>query len=77
MVIFPRTVLSWNVDTTDDVDEHSLRLLLALEPKLELLIIGTGDVEVTPEFYNRILDIVKPHGIRLEILKTESVCIHI
>lgn len=76
MVIFPRTVLSWNVDTTDDVDEHSLRLLLALEPKLELLIIGTGDVEVRPEFYYRVLDIVKPHGIRLEILKTEAVCIH-
>lgn len=73
MVILPRTVLSWSVDSVDDIDEHSLCLLLALEPKLELLIIGTGDTEVTPELYNRVLDIVKAHGIRLEILKTEAV----
>lgn len=73
MVIFPRTVLSWNVDSVDDINEHSLRLLLALEPKLELLIIGTGDIEVTPELYHRILEITKTQGIRLEILKTEAV----
>lgn len=73
MVILPRTVLSWSIDSVDDIDEHSLCLLLALEPKLELLIIGTGDTEVTPELYNRVLDIVKAHGIRLEILKTEAV----
>lgn len=73
MVIFPRTVLSWNVDSVDDINEHSLRLLLALEPKLELLIIGTGDREVTPELTNRILKVVKPYGIRVELLKTEPV----
>lgn len=73
MVIFPRTVLSWNVNSVEDIDEHSLRLLLALEPKLELLIVGTGDVEVTPELYHRILNIIKTQGIRLEILKTEAV----
>lgn len=74
MVIFPRTVLSWNIDTVDGIDEHSLRLLLALEPKLELLIIGTGNAEVTPELNKRLLSIVKPYGIRIEILKTEAVC---
>lgn len=73
MVIFPRTVLSWNVDSVDDISEQSLRLLLALEPKLELLIIGTGDVEVTPELYKRIVTILKPYGIRVELLKTEAV----
>lgn len=73
MVIFPRTVLSWNVNSVEDIDEHSLRLLLALEPKLELLIIGTGDVEVTPEIGKRIQPIVRQYGIRVEILKTEAV----
>lgn len=71
--IFPRTVLSWNVESVDDIDEHSLRLLLALEPKLELLIIGTGDTEVTPEIYRRIQKITKTYDIRVEILKTEAV----
>lgn len=73
MVIFPRTVLSWNIGSVDEIDEHSLRLFLAMEPKLELLIIGTGNVEVKPELYHRILKIVKPYGIRLEVLKTEAV----
>lgn len=73
MVIFPRIVLSWNVDTVDDINENSLRLLLALEPKLELLIIGTGDKEVTPELSRRILSLVKPYGIRIELLKTDVV----
>lgn len=71
--IFPRTVLSWNVASVDDIDENSLRLLLALEPKLELLIIGTGDTEVTPEVYHRIQKIVKVQDIRVEVLKTEAV----
>ncbi|XP_031622284.1 NADH dehydrogenase [ubiquinone] 1 alpha subcomplex assembly factor 3-like [Contarinia nasturtii] len=74
MVIFPRTVLSWNVNSVDDVSENSMRLLLALEPKLELLIIGTGDVEVTPELTRKIASIVKPFGIRIELLKTEQAC---
>lgn len=74
--IFPRTVLSWNVENVDDIDEHSLRLLLALEPKLELLIIGIGDTEVTPGIYHRIQKITKTHDIRVEILKTESVSCH-
>ncbi|XP_055312011.1 NADH dehydrogenase [ubiquinone] 1 alpha subcomplex assembly factor 3-like [Sitodiplosis mosellana] len=74
MVIFPRTVLSWNVNSVDDINEHSLRLLLALDPKLELLIIGTGDKEVTPELTNAILSIVKPYGIRIELLKTDVAC---
>lgn len=76
MCIFPRTVLSWNVESVEDIDEHSLRLLLALEPKLELLIIGTGDTEVTPEIYRRIQKITKTYDIRVEILKTEAVSVH-
>lgn len=74
MVIFPRTVLSWNVASVNDINEQSLQLLLALEPKLELLIIGTGDVEITPELNKRIISILKPYGIRVELLKTEAVC---
>lgn len=77
MVIFPRTVLSWNVNSVEDINERSLRLVLALDPKLELLIIGTGDEEITPQLYQRMLSIVKPFGIRIELLKTEAVRIEI
>lgn len=73
MVIFPRTVLSWNVNSVEDINEHSLRLMLVVEPKLELLVIGIGNEEVTPDLINRITQIVKPYHIRVEILKTEAV----
>lgn len=74
MAIFPRTVLAWNVGTTDAITENSLRLFSALEPKLDILVIGTGDEEVTPALAKRLSDIMKPHKIILEILKTENAC---
>lgn len=73
MVIFPRSVLAWNVDTVEDITENSLRLFIAMEPKPELLIIGTGDEAVTREMQTRIFKILKPHKISFEILKTDQV----
>lgn len=73
MVIFPRTVLAWNVDTVQDITENSLRLFIAMEPKPELLIIGTGDELVTREMTTRIFEILKPHRISFEVLKTDQV----
>jgi NADH dehydrogenase [ubiquinone] 1 alpha subcomplex assembly factor 3 len=34
MAIFPRTVLSWNVGSVDDINEDSLSLFCMLEPKI-------------------------------------------
>lgn len=49
-----------------------MRLFCALEPKLELLVVGTGDEEVTPELTNRLRDIMKKYRIPVEVLKTEA-----
>lgn len=73
MAIFPRTVLSWNVATIDDINENSLRLFCALEPKIELLVIGIGDEPVTPELSKRLQQIMKTYKINVEVLKTEAV----
>lgn len=75
MAIFPRTVLSWNVDTADDITESSLSLFIALEPKIEILVIGVSDEEVTRELQTKISSILKPYGIATEILKTETVSV--
>lgn len=72
MAIFPRTILAWNVDNTDDIDEHSLKLFCVLEPKLDILLIGTGDEEVTPELINRIKAITRKYNVPVEVLKTEA-----
>lgn len=72
MAIFPRTVMSWNVDCLQSIDENSLRLFLLLEPKIDVLVIGTGDEEVTKEFRNRMGEIGRKYKINIELLKTES-----
>ncbi|CAF1011839.1 unnamed protein product [Brachionus calyciflorus] len=43
MIIFPKTIYSWNVADLDEVNEKSLLLFKLLEPKLDILVIGTGD----------------------------------
>lgn len=73
MVIFPRTVLQWNIDSIEDVHEQSLSLLLAVEPKLEIVIIGVGDEDISPELNDRIHAIFKSTGIAVEVLQTKHV----
>lgn len=75
MVIFPRTVLQWNINTIEDIHEHSLSLLLAVEPKLEIVIIGVGDDDISPELSDRIHAIFKSTGIAVEVLQTKHVSI--
>lgn len=72
MAIFPRMILAWNVDSVDDINEHSLRLFFVLEPQLDILVIGTGDAEVTPDVIAHIKAITQKYGLNVEILKTEA-----
>lgn len=69
-----RTVLSWNVDNMHDINEESLRLVSLLEPKIDILIVGTGDAEVSPAFTKRILKFMKKYKINVEVLRTEAAC---
>lgn len=73
MVIFPKTVLAWNINTKEDINENSLRLFCALEPKIELLIIGIGDEKVTPDLGRTLAGIMKKYNINVEVLRTEAV----
>lgn len=76
MAIFPRSVLSWNVCTVDDINEDSLSLFWVLEPKIEILVIGVGEEQVTPALANAISTITRKHKINTEILPTEQVINH-
>lgn len=75
MIMFPRTVLAWNVNKVEDITENSLRLFTLMEPKPELLLIGTGDEPVTLDLLDRIHKILKPYDLAFEMLKTDRVCI--
>lgn len=56
----------------DDINEESLSLFTALEPKLDLLIIGIGDQTASPSFSKKILSFMKKYKINVEVLRTEQ-----
>ena len=41
-ILFPRTILSWNVANAKDITPESLTLFSLLEPKLDVLVLGIG-----------------------------------
>lgn len=45
-----------------------------LDPKLEILVLGTGDTNVTPDFQRRIFGYMKKYNINVEVLPTEAAC---
>ncbi|SPP73155.1 blast:NADH dehydrogenase [Drosophila guanche] len=72
--VFPRSVLSWNVDTFEDINEESLSLFPTLDPKIDVLIIGIGDQSPTPTLSKRIVEFMKKYKINVEVLRTEQAC---
>ena len=45
-----------------------------LDPKIDILVLGTGDKNVTPEFQKRMFSYMKRFNINLEVLPTEAAC---
>ncbi|EDW74788.1 uncharacterized protein Dwil_GK15710 [Drosophila willistoni] len=74
ITVFPRSVLSWNVNTFEDINEQSLSLFPILDPKLDVLIIGIGDQSPTPALSKRIIEFMKKYKINVEVLRTEQAC---
>lgn len=69
-----RYVFSWNISDYEEINENSLRLFCVLEPKIDILIIGTGDQRNTPKLSMNLLQFMKKHGINCEVLPTEQAC---
>lgn len=70
VAVFPRTVLQWNAATASDITPESLSLFCLLEPKIDILVIGTGDKSVMPS--KEAMSYLKSHKISPEILSTEN-----
>lgn len=69
-----RTVMSWNIARVEDINEKSLCLFPLLEPKIDILVLGTGDHTVTPEFQKTIFGFMKKYNINMEVLPSEQAC---
>ncbi|XP_068905397.1 NADH dehydrogenase [ubiquinone] 1 alpha subcomplex assembly factor 3 isoform X2 [Tenebrio molitor] len=74
MIIFPRSVLSWNVGDYTEITEESLSLLTILEPKLDLVVLGIGDPPKNLKVYQDLLPFSRKHKLTFEILPTEQAC---
>ncbi|KFM73800.1 NADH dehydrogenase [ubiquinone] 1 alpha subcomplex assembly factor 3, partial [Stegodyphus mimosarum] len=72
VAVFPRTIMQWNVEDTENLKPESLSLFCVLEPKLDLLVIGTGSKRVQPS--REVLEYLKANKISTEILPTDQAC---
>lgn len=73
--MFPRTVFSWNIESVDTITSDSLCIFSVVQPKVDTLIIGTGEFETTTHIGKNLLEIAQKHKINVEILTTELVCL--
>ncbi|VDK87468.1 unnamed protein product [Dibothriocephalus latus] len=68
---FPRNVFSWNVTSPMDINEESLSLFFALEPKLDILLIGKGSATEKID-HQGILRCCWKHNVNVEIYPTPT-----
>ncbi|VDL73836.1 unnamed protein product [Nippostrongylus brasiliensis] len=72
VALFPKTALSWRVETPDDITPRSLCLFAMLEPKIDILVVGVGDKKNIDKVRARIIGFLREHRIGLEISDTED-----
>ncbi|XP_066597473.1 NADH dehydrogenase [ubiquinone] 1 alpha subcomplex assembly factor 3 [Prorops nasuta] len=71
MIVFPETLLAWNVHTALEITEPSLELLAVLNPRPEIVIIGL-DKQYDWPVVNGIRDILRKFGYPSEIMPVQK-----
>uniref|UniRef100_A0A671LY59 NADH dehydrogenase [ubiquinone] 1 alpha subcomplex assembly factor 3 n=1 Tax=Sinocyclocheilus anshuiensis TaxID=1608454 RepID=A0A671LY59_9TELE len=66
--VLPPAVLQWNVGHHTDITVESLSLFYLLEPRIEILVLGTG--ARTERLDPNVLDFLKKKGIAVEVQDT-------
>lgn len=61
------------MNSVEDINEASLSLFTALEPKIDVLILGIGDQTPSPNISKEILSFMRKYKINVEVLRTEQV----
>lgn len=73
IILFPRAVLAWHIESAQKVDADSLMIFSMIQPKVDTLIIGVGTDEITKNIGTTILKFAHEYKINVEILSTELV----
>ncbi|XP_024421858.1 NADH dehydrogenase [ubiquinone] 1 alpha subcomplex assembly factor 3 [Desmodus rotundus] len=70
--LLPRSVLQWNVGSHQDITEESFSLFWMLEPRIEIVVVGTGDR--TELLQPQMLRAMRERGIAVEVQDTPNAC---
>lgn len=70
--VLPPAVLQWNVGHHTDITVESLSLFYLLEPRIEILVLGTG--ARTERLDTSVMDFLKKKGIAVEVQDTPNAC---
>ncbi|KAK0166915.1 hypothetical protein PV327_004382 [Microctonus hyperodae] len=75
MIIFPKTVIGWNIKSTSDINRDSLSLFKVIIPRPDIMILGLDksyprDAPLLVDFKN----IMKELNISSEILPVDKAC---
>ncbi|XP_067271204.1 NADH dehydrogenase [ubiquinone] 1 alpha subcomplex assembly factor 3 [Pseudorasbora parva] len=70
--VVPPAILQWNVGRHTDITAESLSLFHLLEPRIEVLVVGTG--ARTERLDPDVLDFLRKKGIAVEVQDTANAC---
>ncbi|XP_011305358.1 NADH dehydrogenase [ubiquinone] 1 alpha subcomplex assembly factor 3 [Fopius arisanus] len=75
MIIFPKTVIGWNIETENDIHEDSLSLFRVLDPRPDILILGLNkNYPRGTKFIDDFKSIAKNLDINHEVLPVDKAC---
>lgn len=75
MIIYPRSVIAWNIRSVNDINEDSMALFKVILPRPDIMIFGLdNDYPRDTPFINDFRRIVKNLKINLEILPVDKAC---
>ncbi|KAG7494598.1 hypothetical protein JOB18_033926 [Solea senegalensis] len=70
--VLPPAILQWNVGSHEDITEESVSLFHMLEPRIEILVLGTG--ERSERIKPSVLALLKRKRIAVEVQDTPNAC---
>ncbi|KAF0874976.1 NADH dehydrogenase [ubiquinone] 1 alpha subcomplex assembly factor 3 [Hyaena hyaena] len=70
--LLPHSVVQWNVGTHQDITEESFSLFWLLEPRIEIVVVGTGDR--TERLQPQVMQAMRQRGIAVEVQDTPNAC---
>jgi uncharacterized protein len=72
VIVLPNQTISWDVNILDDVNLESLAPVLAEDPRIEILLIGCGEMmQLLPR---SLMDKCRQKGLAIDAMDTGAAC---